>query len=281
MKSGDILPLRDKEGNLTSENKLKAQILFEGTSVIQNQEDTSDINPRNLNTPSIFPPITTHKLTRALDELPKKEAPGPDKIPNELLKIISTCLTPYLKEVFNGCLQNGYFPSMWKRPLTTIIRKSGQDDYSDPEACCPIALLNTLGKLFEKIINDRLSFWEEYTGLLANGHMGGRPGRSIYDAFVILTSWIKAEWCKVKIVIGLFLGVRSAYPSVVSDCLIQTLTEKECPPYLISIIKSFLNKSSAIMKLDSYLSDPIAMDRGLPQGSPLSVNLYLLSILPS
>ncbi|MBW0493082.1 hypothetical protein O181_032797 [Austropuccinia psidii MF-1] len=30
------------------------------------------------------------------------------------------------------------------------------------------------------------------------------------------------------------------------------------------------------MKLDSYFSDPIAIDRGLPQGSPLSVTLYLL-----
>ncbi|MBW0538728.1 hypothetical protein O181_078443 [Austropuccinia psidii MF-1] len=106
--------------------------------------------------------------------------------------------------------------------------------------------------------------------------MGGRPGRSIYNAFVILTSWIKAQWRKGKIVLGLFLDVSSAYPSVVSDRLIQILTEKECPPYLISIIKSFLNNRSTIMKLDSYLSDPIAIDRGLPQGSPLSVTLYLL-----
>ncbi|MBW0544472.1 hypothetical protein O181_084187 [Austropuccinia psidii MF-1] len=30
------------------------------------------------------------------------------------------------------------------------------------------------------------------------------------------------------------------------------------------------------MKLDSFLSDPIAIDRGIPRGSPLSVTLYLL-----
>ncbi|MBW0503613.1 hypothetical protein O181_043328 [Austropuccinia psidii MF-1] len=276
MKAGDILPLRDNEGNLTLDNKIKAQILFEGTSVIHNQVDISDINPSYINTPLVFPPITMHELTRALEELPKKKSPGPDQIPNELLKIASTHLTPYLKEVFNGCLQNGYFPSMWKRALTAIIRKSGKDDYSDPRAYRPIALLNTLGKLFEKIINDRLSFWAEYTGSLANGNMGGRPGRSIYDSFVILTSWIKVQWRNGKTVIGLFLDVSSAYPSVVSDRLIHTLTKKECPPYLISIIKSFLNNRSTIMKLDSYLSDPIAIDRGLPQGSPLSVTLYLL-----
>ncbi|MBW0516704.1 hypothetical protein O181_056419 [Austropuccinia psidii MF-1] len=275
-KSDNILPLKENEGNLTLDNKLKVQRLFEGTSVIQNLVDMSDINPRNTNTPLFFPPITMHKLSRAVEELPKKKAPGPNQILNELLKIISTHLTPYLKEVFNGCLQNCYFPSMWKRALTAIIRKSGKDNYSDPRAYCPIALLNTLGKLFEKIINDRLSFWEEYTGSLANGHMGGRPGRSIYDAFGILTSWIKAQWHKGKIVMGLFLDISSAYPLVVSDRLIHIITEKNCPPYLISIIKSFLNNCSTIMKLDSYTSDPVDIDRGLPQGSPLLVTLYLL-----
>ncbi|MBW0492504.1 hypothetical protein O181_032219 [Austropuccinia psidii MF-1] len=165
---------------------------------------------------------------------------------------------------------------MWKRALTSILRKSGKDNYSDPGEYCPITLLSTLGKLFKKIINDTLSFWAEHTGFLATGHMGGRPGRSIYDAFIILTSWIKAQWCKGKIVMGLFLDVSSAYPSVVSDCLVHTLTVKNCPPYLISIIKSFLNICSTIMKLDYYLSDPIDIVRGLAQGSPLVVTLCLL-----
>ncbi|MBW0488111.1 hypothetical protein O181_027826 [Austropuccinia psidii MF-1] len=184
IKSGNILPLRDNEGNLTSDNKVKGKILFEGTSVIHNHTDTLDINPNFINTPSTFPPITTYEISRALEELPKKKAPGPDQIPNKLLKAVSTHPTPYLKEVFNGCLCNGYFPSIRKRFLTAIIRKSGKDDYSDPREYCPISLLNTLGKLFEKIINNRLSFWKEHTGSLANGHMGSRPGRGIYNAFL-------------------------------------------------------------------------------------------------
>ncbi|MBW0582581.1 hypothetical protein O181_122296 [Austropuccinia psidii MF-1] len=77
--SGNILPLRDSEGNLTSDKKLKARILFEGTSVIQNQVDTSDINPSIIDTPLAFPPITKHELAQALDELPKKNHQVPIK----------------------------------------------------------------------------------------------------------------------------------------------------------------------------------------------------------
>ncbi|MBW0492503.1 hypothetical protein O181_032218 [Austropuccinia psidii MF-1] len=71
-KSDNILPLKDNEGNLTLDNKLKAQILFEGTSVIKNLADMSDINASNIDTPSSFPTITMHELSRALEELPKK-----------------------------------------------------------------------------------------------------------------------------------------------------------------------------------------------------------------
>ncbi|MBW0518935.1 hypothetical protein O181_058650 [Austropuccinia psidii MF-1] len=213
--SGNILPLRNSEGNMILDNKIKAKMLLEGTSVINNQVDTSDIDQTLFDPQFSFPPITTQEIARALEELPKKKAPGPDQIVNELLKEISLLLTPHLEKVFNGCLRNGYFPLSWKSAVTAIIRKAGKDDYSDPKSYRPIALLNTLGKLFEKIINDRLSFWAEHTGTLANGHMGGRPGRSIYDAFVILTSWIKAQWRKGRVVIGLFLDVSSAYPSVI------------------------------------------------------------------
>ncbi|MBW0519607.1 hypothetical protein O181_059322 [Austropuccinia psidii MF-1] len=243
--SGNILPLRNNEGNMILDNKTKAKILFEGTSVINNQVDTSDIAHIYFDPQFTFPPITTQEIARALEELPKKKAPGPDQIANELLKETSFLLAPHLEKVFNSCLRNGYFPTSWKKAVTAIIRKAGKDDYSDPKSYRPIALLNTLGKLFEKIINDRLSFWAEHTGTLANGHMGGRPGRSIYDAFVILTSWIKAQWRKGRLVMGLFLD-------------------------------SFLLDRYTVMKLDSYFSDPIAIERGLPQGSPLSVTLYLL-----
>ncbi|MBW0490729.1 hypothetical protein O181_030444 [Austropuccinia psidii MF-1] len=214
LNSGNILPLHNNEGNMILDNKIKAKILFEGTSVINNQVDTSDIVHTFFDPQFTFPLITTQEIARALEELPKKKAPGPDQIANELLKETSFLLTLHLEKVFNSCLRNGYFRTSWKKAVTAIIRKSGKDDYSDPKSYQPIALLNTLGKLFEKIINDRLSFWAEHTGTLANGHMGGRPGRSIYDAFVILISWIKAQWQKGRLVMGLFLDVSSAYPSV-------------------------------------------------------------------
>jgi hypothetical protein len=125
--------------------------------------------------------------------------------------------------------------------VKAIIRKAGKPDYSDPNAYRPIALLCTLGKLFKKILNERLIHWMETKNILPQGHMGGRRGRNLNDALIVFTSWVKHQWRKGKLVAGLFLDVKSAYPLVYTSRLIDRLHQLSCPRYLISVISSFLN----------------------------------------
>ncbi|MBW0502316.1 hypothetical protein O181_042031 [Austropuccinia psidii MF-1] len=184
------------------------------TPLIPTSADLSDIPTTPLpEIPLQFPPITKHKIHKAICKLPNKKAAGPDNIPNKLLKIAENTINPYLLAIFNACLKIHHFPHQWKEAITTIIRKSSKDDYTDPNAYRPIALLNTLGKLFEKIFNDRLVYWAKQSNALHQGHVGGRPGRCINDAFTMLSTWIHHKWREKKVVVGLFLYVKSAYPT--------------------------------------------------------------------
>jgi hypothetical protein len=83
-------------------------------------------------------------------------------------------------------------------------------------------------------------------------------------------------WREKRIVGGLFLDVKSAYPTVYRDWLVDRLQRLQCPSYLISIIRSFLTDRSTSMKLGDYVSQNFSIPEGLPQGSPLSVTLYIL-----
>ncbi|MBW0482641.1 hypothetical protein O181_022356 [Austropuccinia psidii MF-1] len=274
---GEITPLKDNDGNLTSDIKTKASLLFHGTSLTETLASLHDIpsqQPPRL--PPEFPPITEDEILGTISTLPNKKAPGPDGIPNELIKTAETLLTPHLTHLFNACLKQGRFPTQWKGSNTAIIRKAAKDDYTNPNAYRPIALLNTLGKLFEKIINTRLNHWAHISKTIHPGHVGGRPSRSINDALVTLTSWIHHKWREGKIVMGMFLDVRSAYPSVQKKRLIHTLEQKQCPPYLRYIIDSFLSDRTTRLKIDQFTSQDFQIPNGLPQGSPLSVTLYLL-----
>jgi hypothetical protein len=49
-----------------------------------------------------------------------------------------------------------------------------------------ITLLNCLGKVSEKIMATRLSYWAETTDLLYSEQMGGRKQRSAVDAAMCL-----------------------------------------------------------------------------------------------
>lgn len=106
--------------------------------------------------------------------------------------------------------------------------------------------------------------------------MGGRRQPSVEDAFVILTSWIHRKWREGKVVSGLFLDVKSAYPSVNKTRLIDTLRRNKCPLYLTRQVKSYLDARTTSLRPQGFLSDKFNIEDGLPQGSPLSVILYIL-----
>ncbi|MBW0543743.1 hypothetical protein O181_083458 [Austropuccinia psidii MF-1] len=268
--SNKISALRDQEGHLVTEIAEKATILFEGTSLIPKVADLRNIPTFPPPSTQVqFPPVTEHKIGDAINKLPNKKVAGPEKILNELLKIAKDTITPSMSKIFNT------FPQ-WKEALTTIIRKTSKDDYTDTNAYQPIVLLNTLGKRFEKIINNQLVYWAKQSDTLHPAHVGGRQGRSINNSFTILSTWIHHKWREKKIVAGLFLDVKLAYPTVYKERLIYSLRNKNCPTYLYLIIASFLTNRTTWLHLDQYFSQQYSIPNGLPQGSPLSVTLYLL-----
>ncbi|MBW0546470.1 hypothetical protein O181_086185 [Austropuccinia psidii MF-1] len=274
--SGEVLPLKDHTGTLTNDKDKQADLFFQMFAQAAGRIDLSDITPITLQPPLTFNRITIGEIKRNISSVPLKKAPGPDKIPNELIKILKDIIADPLENLFNSCLQTGHFPQAWKLATTVIIQKANKTDYSDPAAYRPIALLNTISKLFERIINTQLTQWAYQEKTIAQGHFGGYPGRNIKEAMILLDSWIKHKWKEKKVVAGLFLDVKSAYPAVHRERLIKILQSKEAPHYLTAIIRSFLTNRSTEIKMDNFTSHIKSLERGLPQGSPLSVTLYLL-----
>jgi ribonuclease HI len=133
-----------------------------------------------------------------------------------------------------------------------------------------------MSKLFELIVARRITAWAEKSRVLAEGHFGGRRGSGTEDALFALEHWVKAKWREGKAVAALFLDVKSAYPSVHPGRLIHYLFQLKCPVYLILIIADFLRGRSTTIRLDDFVSTAFPIEIGLPQGSPLSVILYIL-----
>ncbi|MBW0498141.1 hypothetical protein O181_037856 [Austropuccinia psidii MF-1] len=272
----EIFPLKDPEGHLITEVTEKATFLFNGTSLIPTNADLGDI-PTSLATPDCppFPDITKHKVSSAIKKLPNKKAAGPDNTPNKLLKIARGAITPHLTIIFNTCLKTHHFPPQWKEALTAIIRKAGKGDYTDPNAYWPIALLNTLGKVFEKIINNRLTYWSKQTNTLHPGHLEENQVKVLTTLSPCSPPGYTHNGRRIRLYWDYSL-MSSRHILQCIERLVHSLRKKSCPTYLYLIINSFLTDRTTRLRIDKYISQEFPIPNSLPQGSPLSVTLYLL-----
>ena len=95
-------------------------------------------------------------------------APGPDHIIWQYLKIIlanNTCAIDILS-LANACLLLHHWPRYFKESVSVIIPKPGKPAYNTSKVFRPIVLLNTLGKLIEKIVARQLQFDAVKYGIL-------------------------------------------------------------------------------------------------------------------
>jgi hypothetical protein len=124
----------------------KAALLQESLHPTPPEADLRDINDDfAYPEPLAMPAITLQEVERAVSNAAADTAPGPDGIPNLALQKALPTIKCFLVNLFNECLRHGYCPSHFRSYTTVVIRKPGKDDYTDPNAYRPIALLNTIG----------------------------------------------------------------------------------------------------------------------------------------
>ena len=82
------------------------------------------------------------------------------------LKACGPLIAPWLADVARACFVIGYYPRLGRAMTTFVLRKEGKADYSLPGSYRPIALENTLSKILERVIADRMADTAEEHALL-------------------------------------------------------------------------------------------------------------------
>lgn len=131
-----------------SQSIIEAQV---NNTVTQITENTQNITQEDLTTLLTNPT----EILNTIKRLPNNKAPGPDNIPNFVLKRLTKKYIIQLTYIINAILKLQTFPNTWKNATVIPIHKKNKNIH-DPLNYRPISLLNTLGKLTEKIIHRRL-----------------------------------------------------------------------------------------------------------------------------
>jgi len=123
---------------------------------------------------------------------------GPDKLTWSHIKLIikdKDCIAKLIN-IANTCIELGYWPSHFKSSTMVITPKPNKSTYNLPKSYHPIVLLNTIIKLFKKMIEECLQFHTISNKFAYQSQLGGLKQRSTTDAGVILTHIICLEWIK-------------------------------------------------------------------------------------
>jgi hypothetical protein len=106
----------------------------------------------------------------------------------------------------------------------------------------PIVLLNTLGKMFEKMLFNRLQFEAAEHGVLHPNQFGGVCQNSTSDAGCFLTHVVWAGWhAKLKTSVVAF-DLAQFFPSINHnhDVLLSILDKQGFTPEVVACFRSYL-----------------------------------------
>ncbi|GFT55630.1 RNA-directed DNA polymerase from mobile element jockey [Trichonephila clavipes] len=216
------------------------------------------------------PPLTSPgEVCEIITALANRKAPGADQIKNIALKSLPINAITFLTKIFNRCLMEGYFPEAWKHAVLTLLPKNGKDNKLAINYR-PISLLSAVGKIFEKIILQRIKLHADANNCIPDFQHGFREETSTCHQLLRLTNLIIGGYNQNQTTGGAFLDAEKAFDRVWHDGLIFKLIQLNFPSYIIKIINSYLSDRTFQVKIDKTLSRIAPISAGCPQGSILS-----------
>ena len=157
-------------------------------------------------------PFTMTELTGAISKLGHTSV-GPDGIHYDFFRHMSSSSLDNLLACFNNAWENGEFPDEWLQAYVVPILKTGKPRHL-PTSYRPISLTSCASKLFEKLVNVRLSYFLEANSILDPFQSGFRRGRSTAENVLRLTDSIHRGFERKESTVAVFLDLTTAYDRV-------------------------------------------------------------------
>lgn len=233
-----------------------------------NLEQNAEIN---------FNRLSTSHVSGIIGKLQPYKSAGPDGILNLLLKKLPPLAIKILTNIFNACITIGHWPTSYKHAKIIPILKDGKPP-TEPSSYRPISLLNTIGKILEKITHQLLLSVVNEKGLLPNEQFGFREQHSTVHQVKRILNHIKQKKADRKSTGMILLDIEKAFDTVWHDGLIFKLHKMKIPRHILRLINSFIRLRSFSVHINDSYSVPIRIPAGVPQGTCLSPLLFTLYI---
>ncbi|KAL7283508.1 hypothetical protein ACG7TL_002941 [Trametes sanguinea] len=229
-------------------------------------------------------PISIAEIEDAIRSVSTSSTPGWDHLHWRHLKLLlaDPHFLATLHWIYNAILELGIWPSQFKRAVSVVIPKPYKDDYSRIKSYRPIVLLSTLGKLFEKVISERLHYECQRYGILHPNQFGGTKAHSTIDAATMLVTHVRMGWRRKLVTSCLAFDVAQFFPSMNHDLMCRILERYGFSERIVRFFRHYLSGRVSCFRWGRASSPWFDLPAvGAGQGSALSPILTNIYISPA
>jgi hypothetical protein len=232
LKVNDNVPVF--ENNKTGTLKENIEILAD--QFIRKSTNKYEIKKIKLN--KEIPLTNEEELKRIIKKMSNNKAPGPDGIPNKLIKIIYEQDPDYMVNLYNVILKKATIPNTWKKSRMIFFAKPNRKA-REPSDFRPICLINGFMKITEALFARRIEEELDRIEYFVDNQFGFRKNFSTESAIVNVINNIKTAR-KYKYAAVIALDFSSAFDNLSWNSIINNLINKNTDNSYIKMAQDLL-----------------------------------------
>lgn len=213
--------------------------------------------------------IQIEEVELALRNSSMKKAPGLDEVTVEALKQVWEVVKEDILNIIRSSYNEGIFPKEWKRARLTMFHKGNNKSKEIPSSYRPICLISVLGKIYERVILNRITKAVEEE--LSEEQYGFRKGRSTEKAVDTVMSIIKTS--EKEYVLAILIDIKNAFSTMRWEKVKNQIRRLKIKEKEKKILNNYMKDREVVLNIGD-IEIRMEMDRGCPQGSVLGPTLW-------
>jgi len=218
--------------------------------------------------------LSANIVYQYLSELNGSSSPGPDNVPEIILKNCAHVLSEPLSIIFNASLRSSEFPDIWKESYIRPIHKKGQRN--EVSSYRNISKMSDIPKLFEKIIYEPI--YNDCKSLINPCQHGFVRNRSTTTNLVEITSKILNNMEARAETVVVYTDMSKAFDLLPHSVILFKLEKLGFQSWFVKWVDSYLKNRIYRVIFRQETSSSYMVCSGVPQGSHLGPLLFILSI---